>query len=58
MIVAYIPEDIVQVWFTKEEAEYMRILLTKNDNRVLKRIYHKINNALESTDTKEEEGGS
>lgn len=58
MTCAYVPEDIVQVWFTKEEAEYMRILLTKNDNRVLKRIYYKINNALEATNTKEKEGGS
>lgn len=47
MIVAYIPEDCVNVCFTAEEAEYLELLLNQAGNGMLKRIYRKVKLALD-----------
>ena len=46
---AYIPEDLhkeLRINITVEEAQYLRELLHKVDNRILKSLHDKVSNAL------------
>ncbi|HEX2408972.1 MAG TPA: hypothetical protein VHJ38_17355 [Nitrososphaeraceae archaeon] len=46
---AYIPEDLrkeLRIIITVEEAQYLRELLHKVDNRILKSLHDKVSNAL------------
>jgi hypothetical protein len=47
--VAYIPEDLrkeLRIIITVEEAQYLRELLHKVDNRILKSLHDKVSNEL------------
>ncbi len=46
---AYIPEDLnkeLKITITVEEAQYLRELLHKVDNRILKSLHDKVSHAL------------
>ena len=46
---AYIPEDLrkeLRIIITVEEAQYLRELLHKVDNRILKSLHDKVSNEL------------